>query len=235
LNGKTFKAVIFDLDHTLIKSHIDFHEMKMNIVDYLRKRLPPSVELDDKMSTYEITRRAIEFLETHSLSEDVPKIVSELNRIMTNTEMKYVSNAAVIEGAKDALNKLKAAGMKIGILTRACREYANETLKATGLAALVDEVAARDDCDNPKPDPSQVYWLMERMKVGSENVVMVGDHPIDSLCARNAGISFVGVLTGSWGTEQVRQLGPNILPSVKQLPDFLGIRPTRTLSKRDYS
>jgi HAD superfamily hydrolase (TIGR01549 family) len=232
LSTKKFKAVIFDLDHTLIRSHIDFHEMKANIVNYLRDKLP-SAELDDKMTTYEVTRRATEFMETHGLSKDIPKTVSELNRIMTNTEMKYVSNAALIEGAAEALKKLKAAGMKIGILTRACREYANQTLKTTGLATLVDEVAARDDCDNPKPDPSQVYWLMEKMKVKSDNVIMVGDHPIDSLCARNAGISFVGVLTGSWGAEQVEQLGPNILPSVKQLPEYLGVRPKRGISKRD--
>jgi phosphoglycolate phosphatase len=87
----------------------------------------------------------------------------------------------------------------------------------------VDEVAARDDCDNPKPEPNQVYWLMDKMKVKPDHVVMVGDHPIDLLCAKNAGVSFVGVLTGSWGMEQMKKLGPTVISSVKELPDLLGV------------
>ncbi len=96
-------------------------------------------------------------------------------------------------------------------------------LVATGLSEFVDEVATRDDSANPKPDPSQIYWLIERMKVSSHEVVMVGDHPVDALCARNAGIAFVGVLTGSWSEEQTKQLGSTVIRSVKELPDLLGI------------
>jgi len=111
--------------------------------------------------------------------------------------------------------------MKVGILTRSCRKYADEVLRTTGLSVFVDAVAARDDCENPKPDPRQVYWLLDRMKLELHDVVMVGDHPTDSLCARNARIAFVGVLTGSWGPEQVRQLGSTVVPSVKDLPELL--------------
>ena len=64
---------------------------------------------------------------------------------------------------------------------------------------------------------------MTRMKVNAEEVVMVGDHPVDALCARNAGIRFVGVLTGSWRKEQTEQLGSVVIPSVKELPDLLDI------------
>jgi len=223
LKAKAVKAVIFDLDHTLIMSGIDFPEMKTKIVNYLKQRLPSSEPLDGNRPTYEITRSAIQILQEHGLSQIIPEVVDEINRIMTDTEMKYVSKATLIEGAAEALKRLKGAGVKVGILTRSCRRYADEVLKATGLSALVDEVAARDDCANPKPDPTQVYLLMEKMNVKSDETVMVGDHPVDSLCARNSGVRFVGVLTGSWGAEQIKQLGSNLIPSVKELPDFLGV------------
>jgi phosphoglycolate phosphatase-like HAD superfamily hydrolase len=220
---KKFKAVIFDLDHTLLKSNINFSEMKSNILNYLKQNLSLSMEQYRDRSTHEIISYAIKSLGEQGKSETVPKVVGELNRIMTDIEMKYVSNATLLQGAAQALNRLKIAGIKIGILTRSCREYTDETLKSTGLSMFVDEVAARDDCDNPKPEPNQVYWLMDKMKVKPDHVVMVGDHPIDLLCAKNAGVSFVGVLTGSWGMEQMKKLGPTVISSVKELPDLLGV------------
>jgi HAD superfamily hydrolase (TIGR01549 family) len=215
--------VIFDLDHTLVKCDIDFSEMKTQMLGYLEGNLKLPLGLGINRSTYEIISRTVEYLQENDRSDAVPGIIKEINRIMTDTEMKYVSKATLIEGATETLGKLKRAGLRIGILTRSCRDYTNQVLKSTGLSTLVDEVAARDDSDNPKPDPVQVYGLMEKMKVGSEEVVMVGDHPIDLICAKNAGIEFIGVLTGSWETGQRKQLGPVTIPSVKELPALLGL------------
>jgi len=224
------KAVIFDLDHTLVRSGIDFPEMKIKIVDYLEKRLPSLEGLDGNRPTYEMTQAVVENLQSRRLSNIIPEVTEDINRMMNATEMKYVSKATLIEGAVETLKRLKSVGMKIGILTRACRQYTEKVLAATGLSEFVDEVATRDDSANPKPDPSQIYWLIERMKVSSHEVVMVGDHPVDALCARNAGIAFVGVLTGSWREEQTKQLGSTVIRSVKELPDLLGIRGQRERS-----
>jgi len=220
---ESVKAVVFDLDHTLVRSAVDFMEMRTGIIEYLEKRFPSFGKFDKSKPTYEITQTAVRKMQEKGLSWTVPGILAEINSIMNNVEMKYASKATLIEGAKETLAKLKKAGVKVGILTRGCRQYTEEVLKTNDLSDLVDEVAARDDSLNPKPDPAQVYWLMTRMKVNSDEVVMVGDHPVDALCARNAGIRFVGVLTGSWRKEQTEQLGSVVIPSVKELPDLLNI------------
>lgn len=216
------KAVIFDLDHTLVRSGTDFSEMKTKIVDYVEQKLPSVEKLDKNSLTYEITQAVVESLQSRGLSKIVPEVIEDINSIMNETEMKYASKATLIEGAFEALGRLKQTGLKIGILTRACREYTEQVLKTTGLSEFIDEVAARDDSVNPKPDPSQIYWLLERMKIDSDEAVMVGDHPVDALCARNAGIQFIGVLTGSWREDQTKQLGSTVISSVKDLPDLLG-------------
>jgi phosphoglycolate phosphatase len=220
---ESVKAVIFDLDHTLVKSAVDFMEMRTGIIEHLEKRFPSFGKFDKSKPTYEITQAAVLKLQEQGLTQMIPEILAEINGIMNDVEMKYASRATLIEGAKETLAKLKRAGFKVGILTRGCRQYTEEVLKTNDLSELVDEVAARDDSLNPKPDPAQVYWLIKRMKVNAEEVVMVGDHPVDALCAGNAGIRFVGVLTGSWRREQIEQLGPVVIPSVKELPDLLGI------------
>ena len=220
---KAVKAVILDLDHTVVASGINFSEMRAKIVDYLRQNLPPSEQIDISKPTYEITRSAVETLQKHGLSAIIPEVMNEINRIMTDTEMKYVSKATAIDGAIQALRRLKDAGVKVGILTRSCRKYADEVLKTTGLSAYIDEVAARDDCATPKPDPTQVYSLMEKMRVRPGETVMVGDNPVDSLCAKNSGVRFIGVLTGPWGAGRASQLGSDVVPSIKELLDFLAV------------
>jgi len=220
---RAVKAVILDLDHTLVASGINFPEMRAKIVDYLRQRLPSPEQIDSRKPTYEITRSALETLQKHGLSALIPEVMDEINRIMTDTEMKYVSKSTPIDGAVQALRRLKDAGIKVGILTRSCRKYADEVLRTTGLSAYIDEVAARDDCATPKPDPTQVYSLMEEMKVVPKETVMVGDNPVDSLCAKNSGVRFIGVLTGSWGAGRPSPLGSYVIPSIKELPDLLGV------------
>ncbi len=223
MKHQVVKAVIFDLDHTLVRSGIDFSEMKTRIVSYLEQRLPSLGNFDPNRLTYEITQAVVEKLRTQGLSNIIPEVTENINRLMNDTEIKYASKAILIEGVADALKRLKRASIRIGILTRSCREYTQEVLKATGLLEYVDEIAARDDSISPKPDPSQIYWLLGRMKIEGDDVVMVGDHPVDAFCAKNAKIRFIGVLTGSWKEEQTKQLGPSVIPSVKELPDLLGI------------
>ena len=222
-NQKVLKAVIFDLDDTLLTSQIDFSEMKIKMIEYLERRLPLPVELNKNRLTYEIIQYAVESLNELGLCDCIPKVVRELDGIMSETEMKYVFNAQLIDGATQTLGRIKSVGMRIGILTRSCRKYADEVLKTTGLSTFVDVVAARDDCENPKPDPSQVYWLMDKMGVESDQVLMIGDHPTDLVCARNAGIAFVGVLTSAWSSGQLNQLGPTVVSSVKELPRLLNL------------
>ena len=56
------KAIIFDVDHTLVMSKVDFAEMKRMIVDYLRTEGIPVRDTDAKRLTYEITAGAVEYL-----------------------------------------------------------------------------------------------------------------------------------------------------------------------------
>ena len=50
---KNVKAVIFDLDDTLISSNINFIEMS-SMIDFLKHYMPFPVDLDATKSTHEI-------------------------------------------------------------------------------------------------------------------------------------------------------------------------------------
>lgn len=217
----TTKAVILDVDHTLIIPKVDFAEMKRSIIDYLRLRGIPIAESYTKKPTYEITAAVVQYLKTKGRDSEVGPILDRLSQIMTEVELRSVHDVSVIKGAEKTLEELRKRGIKIGVLTRGSRSYVTQILTSTRLRDYVDVVGARDDCDKPKPDPTQVFLLMGKMSVNKDETMMVGDHPSDAICARNAGVKFVGVLTGSWDRDLTDQLGSTIINSIADLPDFL--------------
>ncbi len=98
LTNKLLKAIIFDLDHTLINSGIDFLRMKRSMIRYVRSKFPSFGELDDKWTTYEIVDKTVKFLERNDLLEVITATMCELDEIMTRVEMDSVAKATMIDG-----------------------------------------------------------------------------------------------------------------------------------------
>jgi len=221
LGRRSITAVIFDLDGTLIRSSIDFVKMKNMIIAHFRSLEVDSEDFSSSTPTFEIVQKGIELLRKKLPEERVSKVRRHIEQIMTDVEMEQVDSVSVIPGVSETVKLLKEKGIKIGILTRSCREYVLRSLEATGLSKLVDSVAARDDIDRPKPNPDQVIMLAQKLNAKLEETLMVGDHPIDALCARNSNVRFIGVLTGSSNADAFRKIGCDVIGNVNDLPKLL--------------
>ena len=221
MGRRSITAVIFDLDGTLIRSSIDFVKMKNMIIAHFRSLEVDSEDFSSSTPTFEIVQKGIELLRKKLPEERVSKVRRHIEQIMTDVEMEQVDSVSVIPGVSETVKLLKEKGIKIGILTRSCREYALRSLEATGLSKLVDSVAARDDIDRPKPNPDQVIMLTQKLNAKLEETLMVGDHPIDALCARNSNVRFIGVLTGSSNADAFRKIGCDVIGNVNDLPKLL--------------
>ncbi len=53
-----------------------------------------------------------------------------------------------------------------------------------------------DDVSRTKPDPEGILQLLKRFKVQTNEVVALGDHPMDMLAAKRAGVHAFGVSHG---------------------------------------
>jgi len=221
LGRRSIAAVIFDLDGTLIRSSIDFVKMKNRIIAYFRSLGVDSEDFSSSRPTFEIVQKGIERLKKKSSEEVVSEVRRQIDQIMTDVEMEQVDSVSAIAGVSETVKLLKEKGIKIGVLTRSCREYALKSLQTTGLSKLVDFIAARDDVDRPKPDPDQVIMLAQKLSVKLEETLMVGDHPVDALCAKNSNVRFVGVLTGFSEADAFKKIGCDVIGSVNDLPRLL--------------
>jgi len=185
------KGVIFDLDGTLVDSKIDFRKMKRRNIKLLEASGVEQGLLTEEMLNYDIEKRAIKDLRTKGFSEEeIQRIFQKTAEIMNETELEAIKDVKLVNGVVETLEKLKRLGLKIGIITRSCREYTNRILEKFGLDKLIDAVATRNDVLKPKPDPEHPQYLMKILGVKPSETVLIGDHPMDALCAKNVGMRF---------------------------------------------
>ena len=114
------------------------------------------------------------------------------------------------------MRKLKAAGLKVGIVTRNCDRAVRRIVPH--IEALCDIFLSRDSVKRVKPDPYHLAAILDRLGVSGRHAVMVGDHSMDILAGKRAGMRTVGVLTGKTTGEELREMGADyVLKSASQL------------------
>ena len=160
-NLMSVKAVIFDLDGTITRPYFDFDAIRQEMG--LARDSGPVLESMERMTL--VQRRHAEqilhFYEERAIKE------SELN-----------------SGARETLQRLREAGIGIGILTRNRRSNALAIARKHNLK--FDAVVDRED-GPVKPDAFGVLRICEQFGVAAGETLMVGDYLFDMLCARAAG------------------------------------------------
>ena len=216
------KAVIFDLDGTLIDSKIDFRKMKRRNIRLLEASGVERGLLTEEMLNYDIERRAFEDLRTKGVSEEeIQGVFQKVAEIMSEIELEAIEDVKLLDGVVETLEKLRRVGLKIGIITRSCREYANRILEKFELEGLIDAVAARDDVLKPKPDPEHPRYLMKTLGVKPSETVLVGDHPMDALCAKNVGLRFFLIPKRNTNFKAFEEYSHEILSNIRDIVHIL--------------
>jgi len=157
----SIKAVIFDLDGTITQPYFDFDAIRQQMG--LPKDSGPILESMAKMS---------------------PSQRKQAEKILHYHEQQAVIKSKLNAGAKETLDALRAAGIRIGILTRNKRGNALAIAKKHGLK--FDAVVDRDD-GPVKPDAFGVLRICEQFKVKPQETLLVGDYLFDLQCAKAAG------------------------------------------------
>ena len=223
------RAVVLDLDDTLVESTVDFPKFKGLVIDRI-------VSFGDRRSDYSPNETIVTIIERHKANmkrdgiseKEVRRRLGEIDEIMDEVEMERVSETVALLGARKLLELFRQHGIKIGVLTRGCQRYAEKALSMTGLLDLVDALECRNSDTKPKPDPESYLKLVAELGVGKDETIFVGDHPLDAQCAANAGVPFIAVRTGDVPEEVLRRAGSiEVFADVSELADWL----SRALAK----
>ena len=139
----------------------------------------------------------------HAVSDE------EANRLLNLHAQAYARLSAQVRplpGARDLLAALTRLGVPWTIATSARLDSARPTLDVLGIGAGVP-VVTRDQVAHAKPDPDLFVEAARRLGVPITAAVVVGDSVWDLLAARRARALGVGLLSGGYGADELRQAG----------------------------
>jgi len=210
------KAVIFDLDGTLIDTRERFFRVFNEILEHF------SLPRIAKGKFEELYSRA-------SLDEAIPESVRE--NFWKNFLVRYgqVSSHGdrPILGAKEILKELKDRGILVCVVTgRACSTHSIwDELEKHGLAEYVDIVSAKNT--NVKDyylKEEEVLRALEEAGVKPNDCIIVGDFLADIETGKRIGAFTAAVLSGGVKREVLESAEPDIiLESVQEIPKIIGL------------
>ncbi|MDD1743510.1 MAG: HAD family hydrolase, partial [Methanomassiliicoccales archaeon] len=218
------KAIVFDLDNTLVQSHIDYVRLKAAVLIELSRAGVPKHLIIPEESVVENFVRGKEYLERHAGPSDLRELDRRLDLVLTEIEMERVDQVQEIEGALALVKSLSERGIEVGVLTRGSRRYATTVLRRTGFDGQIEHLVCRDDfpMEEAKPNPLAMGRIAEKLNCLPEECLFIGDHAMDQECAKASGAGFIGVLTGSTSREGWLQAGCSVvMESVADLPQWL--------------
>jgi phosphoglycolate phosphatase len=114
--------------------------------------------------------------------------------------------------------------LETGIVSSKLRYRVGSILRLNGLDTSFSVIVGADDVANGKPDPEGILLAIRKLGVDPASAVYVGDHCVDAMAAKNAGVPFVATLSG---THSRRDFAPYpcraIVSHLGDLPSVLSL------------
>ena len=99
-------------------------------------------------------------------------------------------------GVVSTLQRLRAAGLRSGVVTNKLHRFAVELFDRLELRDSIDLIVGGDTCERRKPDPQPLLHACSTLGLAPGQTLMVGDSINDVLAARAAGIPVICVTYG---------------------------------------
>jgi len=185
--GLRFRAVLFDLDGTLLDTAPDLAAAANRMLSELGR---PTRD-PDEITTY--IGQGIAALVHRALTGALDGLAgpSEIERALPIFERCYAEEsgrrARPFEGVVEGLERMHGLGLALGCVTNKAERFTRELLARADLARFLDCVVCGDTLARRKPDPLPVLHACERLGARPADALVIGDSLNDVQAARAAG------------------------------------------------
>ena len=183
-----YKAVIFDMDGTLIDSMWVWTRLDEKFFEEHHITMPDTFARDIEGLSMQET--AEYFIRTFHLDYSVPELMNIWNEMAA---WEYTHEVPYKEGAYAFLKHLRSLGIKTGIATSNTRELVQMVDEHLHFLPYIDVLVTTNEVPKGKPAPDIYLLVAEKLKVAPRDCLVFEDIPGGILAGKNAGMTTCAV------------------------------------------
>lgn len=178
------KAVIFDMDGTLIDSMWVWSSIDDEFLSKYNLTEPDNFHEGMEGKSYsEVAQYFLDIFPTLELT--LEEIMDEWNEMAHDA---YMTKVPLKEGAFSFLQKMKNQGIRLGIATSNSRTLVDDTLRVLGIDSYFDAVRTSCEAGAGKPAPDVYLLVAKDLEIAPEHCLVFEDVPMGIMAGKNAGM-----------------------------------------------
>ncbi len=198
----TFGTFLFDLDGTLIDSvELILRSYRHTLRTHRGVEPPDELWLKGLGTPIRVQLR--------QWTDDPAEIDAMAQTYTTYNLEHHDALVRPYDGIVSAVTRLRERGKRLGLVTSKVRSTALRGLRLAGIEDAFDVIVGADEVVNPKPHPEPVLTALDRLGVGREDAVFIGDARHDMVCGRAAGVATAAALWGPFDRAHLEDLDPD--------------------------
>jgi HAD superfamily hydrolase (TIGR01509 family) len=196
-------AVLFDVDGTLVDS-VDLHARAWREA---LARFGKDVPLEDVRR--QIGKGGDQLIPVFLARDELAREGEALDRFRGELwRREYMPRVRPLPGARDLVLRVKRDGRRVALASSGKADEVEWNRRLVGLdPSLLDGATTSDDAERSKPHPDIFEAALAATGAPAARALAVGDSPWDALSARRAGLRTIGVLSGGFPEEELRDAG----------------------------